>query len=246
MKKNILFLSALITVGFLTACNDEGEKISPEASEEVSLLVAASVASNTYGVNALLQESVALYQTAQGSANGRSAVCDYTDSGSEQISSTDGSMVTYNYSYSYDVSVNCSSIQVPVSLSVDFTYSGSFDGPKLTWSHDGNGDFEISLDANQNLVYNGTYDRSGEYNVKERENINGSSNVDITLTSLTIDPETQTIISGSGLYEIQVTRSDRSYTLKGSITFNGDGTASLIINGSTVTFNLISGNLIQD
>ncbi len=244
MKKNTLAISVLLIAGLFTACNDEGEKISPEASEEVSLLVAASIATNTYGANALLEESVAMYQAAQGSVGGRNSVCDYTDNGSDQISSTEGSAVTYTYSYSYDVSVNCSSIQVPTSLSVDFTYSGSFDGPKLVWSHEGNGEFDISLDMDQNLVYNGSYSRNGEYDFKLRENINGSSNVTITLSAITIDPELETIISGTGQYDIQVTRSDKSYSLKGAIKFNGDGTADLSINGSTVTFDLITGNII--
>ena len=241
MNKTIKLLSLLAVFAVMTACDDDSKEVSPEVSDEVSLLVATSVSSNTYGLNALIQQSVNLQQQAAGSTGGRSAYCDYTDTGEATVSSEEGSPFVFSYSYAYDVAVNCSAIEVPTSLSVDFTYAGSFDGPKMTWTHEGTGDFEISLDGDQNLVYNGTYDRSGSYDLKERDNINGMSEVTLTLTDITVDPETKTIISGTGNYDISVVRSDTQYTLRGSLTFNGDDTATLDLNGSSVTFNLITG-----
>jgi len=241
MNKSIKLLSFFVLAASFFACSDDEKEISPEVSDEVSLLVASSVSTNTYGLNALIQQSVSLYEGASDLTGGRVSVCDYTDSGEESTASEQGSAISFSYNYTYDVSVNCSAIQIPTSLSVDFTYNGSFDGPRLTWSHQGNGDFDISLDAEQNLVYNGTYDRSGSYNLKERENFNGSGDVTLTLIDITVDPETETIVSGSGTYRIDVVRNTTEYTLEGTLTFNGNGTATLLLNGSSVTFNLITG-----
>ncbi|MEJ2006088.1 MAG: hypothetical protein P8X57_14250 [Cyclobacteriaceae bacterium] len=243
MNRTIKLLSLVFLLAAAFACDDESKEVSPEVSDEVSLLVATSVSSNTYGLNALIQQSVTLQQNAVSSSGGRSAYCDYTDSGEASASSEQGSPISFTYSYAYDVAVNCSAIEVPTGLSVDFTYEGSFDGPRLMWMHDGTGKFEITLDGDQNLVYNGTYDRTGSYDVKERENINGMSEVILTIEDITVNPETETIISGGGTYQINVVRSDTQYTLNGTINFNGDGTATVGINGSSVTFNLITGSI---
>jgi len=243
MNSTIKLLSFLLLLVLAVACDDDSKEVSPEVSDEVSLLIATSVSSQTYGLNALIQQSVTLQQQATGTAGGRSAYCDYTDSGEASASNEQGSPITFSYSYAYDVSVNCSAIEVPTSLSVGFTYEGSFDGPKLAWSHNGEGDFEISLDSDQNLVYNGTYDRAGSYDLKERENINGMSEVMLSLTNITVDPETNIILSGSGSYDIHVVRNNTEYTLAGTLKFNGDNTATLGLNGSSVTFNLITGSL---
>lgn len=240
MKVHLRHLIILGLAVMASACNDDNEKISPQVSEEVSLLVATSVASNTYGVHALIGQSTVFYNDAINTTGGRQSVCDYTESGEASVESAPNDPISYSYSYSYDIAVNCSSIQVPTSLSVGFSYAGSFDGPKLVWEHEGTGDFDITLSPVQHLIYNGTFERSGQYDLKERENINGSSSVELTLTNITVDPETESIVSGQGEYTITVSRNDTVYTISGSLIFNGDGTATLEINGSEVTFDLIT------
>ena len=170
---------------------------------------------------------------------GRNSVCDYTDNGEYSVTNEPGASVTYSYGYAYAVSVNCQ-FQIPTSLEVGFEYAGEFEGPQLIWSHQGNGDLTITQNDMKTLRYDGTYDRSGEFELKNFDRA-GNSEVNLTLSEVIVSPADNHIISGSGTFSIRVERAARTYTASGTITFNGDNTATLEFSDNTITFNIING-----
>jgi hypothetical protein len=170
---------------------------------------------------------------------GRNSVCDYTDSGEYSVSSEPDANVAYSYGYAYSVEVNCQ-FQIPTSLDVGFDYSGQFEGPELIWSHQGTGDFTITQNDAETIRYDGTYDRGGEFQLKNFDR-DGSSEVNITLSDVVVSPVENRIVSGTGTFTITVVRTARTYSANGSITFNGDDTATLEFDGNSITFNIING-----
>ena len=233
MKFRYFFLLSIL--GFFASCSEDNE---PQAdnSQEIELFLTSSVATETFGLNALISTSSNMQNEVIG---GRQSICDYTDAGEVEVSSEPSSEVSFSYGYSFDVSVRCD-FQIPTALNVSFAYNGSFDGPQLEWDHEGTGDFVISQNNAETLLYNGTYDREGEFALKNFDR-DGSSSVDITLFDVVVSPEEGRIVSGRGTFVLEVQRNERSYTAEGTITYNGDGTATLEFNDKSISFNLIDG-----
>jgi hypothetical protein len=68
-----------------------------------------------------------------------------------------------------------------------------------------------------------------------------TSSVDIVVTNLTVNKSTKTITGGTAAITISVTIPKGTFNFSGPLTFNGDGTATLIINGTTYNINLTTG-----
>lgn len=234
MKVQYIFLLSALAI--FSSCSNDDELRNGDVNE-VALFLSSSISTETFGVNALISESATLEESATG---GRTAICEYTDAGEFSVSSDPSATVALSYGYTYDVSVNCNENQFPISLNIGFDYAGNFDGPELIWTHEGTGDFVVAPQATEDLIYNGTYNRNGSFDLKNFDR-SGSSDVSITLSNVVVSSEDNTILSGSGTFSINVTRSQRSYQAEGTITFNGDDTASLEFNDNTFTFNIING-----
>ncbi|MGZ3928503.1 MAG: hypothetical protein ACXVJG_16220, partial [Mucilaginibacter sp.] len=132
----------------------------------------------------------------------------------------------------------------PDNLANALTYTGSFNGPRLTSSNSGNSTFTIAglTTAASNFVVNGEYKRAGQFQSKVGNKASGSSSVDIVVTNLTLSKPARKILSGTATIAITGTTSksgDFSYT--GTIVFNGDGSATLTINGTVYNINLATG-----
>lgn len=233
MKIKYFFLLSIL--GIFASCSEDKDP-QVDNSQEIELFLTSSVATETFGLNALISTSSVMQNEVIG---GRQSICDYTDAGEVSVTSEPASDVTFSYGYSYDVSVRCD-FQIPTALNVGFSYAGEFDGPQLVWNHQGNGDFVITQNDAETLLYNGTYDREGLFELKNFDR-DGNSSVDITLSNVVVSPEEDRIISGSGTFVLEVIRNERSYTAEGTITYNGDGTATLNFNDKSISFDLING-----
>jgi len=154
-----------------------------------------------------------------------------------------GSTTTYSYNLKYNYIVVCTN-KVADSLSSSLIYSGSFSSPNLSQSNSGSSIFGVSgLDsAATNYVINGEYKSAGSFQSKTDTASHGSNNVDIVFTSLTLSKPSRTIASGSATVSITgaVPRSG-SFSYTGTLVFNGNGTATLTLNGTKYTINLNTG-----
>ena len=88
-------------------------------------------------------------------------------------------------------------------------------------------------------VLNGSYVREGYQESKVHNMNHFSSEVTITVNNLSVNKYTQAITGGTATVVFNgVGSAGGNYSFTGSITFNGNETATLIVNGNSYTINL--------
>ncbi len=260
MKTFKLSLVLLLLLGAFS-CKKNGSNptnSSTVTTDQAADLTASSLASNSYGIasiadnvsaNAASQTSVVASSPAVNSigANSIHQECGTTLKDSITNSGTNGS-ATFSYFFKFARTMNCNTNIEPDNLANNILYRGSFSGPNLTTADTGSAIFTIAglTFSAKSYVLNGEYKRSGSFQSKVGNKASGHSNVDIVVTNLTLTKPTRKIASGNATISITGSTSkngDFSYT--GTLVFNGDGTATLTINGNIYAINLDSGVRIR-
>jgi hypothetical protein len=145
-----------------------------------------------------------------------------------------------SFSHAWSVLLNCNGAN-PESITWSGTYNGNFDAPRIKGNCTGSRNWTITgLDAvNTNYNLNGTTSRSGTHTSKVRNNYEFSNTINFSLTNLTVDKTTYRIIGGTATVQATLSVSNgSSKTFNGNIVFNGNGTATLTINGNTYTISI--------
>jgi hypothetical protein len=125
-------------------------------------------------------------------------------------------------------------------------YSGSFDGPRMASEHAGTASVNITKLEKASATYsvNASYKSTGSFQSKIRNKNSTSSVVDIAITDVVVDKSTHEILSGSASATITGTVTGKgSFTFTGTIEFNGDQMASVVVNGSDYLVNLVTGEI---
>jgi len=152
---------------------------------------------------------------------------------------------TVNYTFKYSHTLNCNSSNVPDNVINTLTYKGSFDGPRLSSSNSGSANVTIAglAPSATNFLLNGEYTRDGSFQSKVGNKASGNSHIDIVGTNITLSKPGRKILSGTATITITGTGpKGNSFSFNGTITFNGDGTATLNLSGgASYTINLASG-----
>jgi hypothetical protein len=153
--------------------------------------------------------------------------------------------VTVNYFFKYSHTLNCNSSNVPDNVINTLTYKGSFNGPRLSSTNSGSANVTIAglSPTATNFVVNGEYIRDGSFQSKVGNKASGNSHIDIVGTNITLSKLARKILSGTATITITGTGpKGNSFSYNGTITFNGDGTATLALSGgATYTINLTTG-----
>jgi hypothetical protein len=135
----------------------------------------------------------------------------------------------------------------PSEVSVNLSYSGEFDAPKVAADHSGVAELDITgvEAAQEEFLLNGLFKRSGSFENKEQAQ-SANSNVEITLNDVTIKKGTHQIQAGTGTFVITGSvPSKGDFNYSGSITFLGADSAELAVNGTTFTANLKSSEVTK-
>jgi hypothetical protein len=242
MKKIKFSIVAMLILGAV-ACkkNDSGHvAITANVSNaEAADMVAGSLSSNSNGV-----ANVAADATLDASVYVRAKLaCGTTKSDTISRQSQAGAQYTYSYNLTYNYMVNCVN-NVLDNLSSNLAYSGSFSGPNLSSTNSGSSIFTVAglSPTATDFVINGEYKRSGSFQSKVDTTNHGNSSVDIVITALTVTKPARTIASGSATISVTGDVPKKgSFTYTGTLVFNGDGTATLTLNGTVYTINLTTG-----
>lgn len=232
----------IVVLGLVVAaCNDDEMKSTNKlSSEEQAEMVAASMGKSGFAASA---DQSADYADDAVDASGKIAECGYTADNSVSLSGNLGEII-FSFAYDYDVSLVCTSNEEPKSLNSEFTYEGSFDGPKFAMQYSGNGLLAVtSLEAaSASYTINGSYERAGSFESKIGEQSAGSSNVKIDIDDVVINKSTKVIMSGSADASINgVVSGKGNYAFDSHIVFNGDGTATITVSGDKFVMNLSTG-----
>lgn len=229
----------------VAACNDDDEVKSTNklSSEEQAEIVAASIGKS--GFTGSSNQSADYADDAVGTSGSRVAVCGYEAENSGSLSGTFGSIV-FSYSYDYDLGLTCNSNEEPEKFTSDFTYDGSFDGPRFASDFSGAGALTITQLEEGNATYkiDGSYDRAGSFETKVEEQSSGSINIDININDVEINKSTKVITGGSANASVQgVVSGKGNYSFDSHIVFNGNGTANITVSGDTYVMTLATGEV---
>jgi hypothetical protein len=242
----------LLLIGALS-CKKDSTATTAVTTDQAADIAAGSLAENSYGLASISDnvaanaQVVASISTSRQTVNSSGAVthqaCGTTLADSLSNSGS-GSSVTFSYFFKFARTLNCNSSEQPDNLANVLTYHGNFDGPRLTSANTGSATFTIAglSPTALSFVINGEYKRTGSFQSKVGNDLSGNSNIDIVVTNLTLSKTTRKIASGSATISITGTTSKNgAFSYTGTLVFNGDGTATLTINGTAYNVDLSTG-----
>ncbi|HEY9045318.1 MAG TPA: hypothetical protein VIN08_05460 [Ohtaekwangia sp.] len=249
MKKLSAWLFLSLFIGFIACDKDDNEPNNSITSEEAAQIVSTSFASNSSGVNFVSGEAAASSSDlAEQNANGRTEACGISKNIDLSGASPDGATIVWSYDFSYKFKLNCNDQQEAANVSIDLSYSGSYDGPKLKTEHSGVSQLTVNgLEKSvENFLLAGSYRRSGSFEQKNEEKKAGNSTIEITLTDIVIDKQTHEIISGTATYKLSGTVASKGdYSYQGTVTFEGQSAATIKVGSDNFSLNLKNGEVVK-
>ena len=242
MKK--IYLSVLTVLLFgLAACTKSG-LTTPNTTPNVSSADAADMVSGSLATNADGMASVSNDASIQSQAYvDAKFACGSVHTDTISRSSANGAAITYSYGLGYTYTLNCNGL-IPDNVTGKLNYSGNYSGPNVSSSNTGTSIFTLAglAPTAVSYVFNGSYLRSGSFASKVDTTNHGNSNLDIEVKNLTITKPARTIASGTATFMLSGTVLKKgTFNYAGALTFNGDGTATLIVNGTSYSINLTTG-----
>lgn len=217
----------ILTAAFLMqAC--QREKTMSITEEDAADVIAASLESETGG----MVEEIAM-KTKYVTEESNKLTCGNPVTVFRTFVKTTG-IRTGNFTYNWVVLKNCS--EGDTSISWTGSFNGSFETPRLSGSTSGSRNWTIQgIEAGSNsLTMNGNFVRSGSHQSKVRQRRSFSSEVFYEFSDIIVNKGTRKITSGTGSVQVSINASNgATRNLNGTIIFNGNGTATLLINGKT-------------
>lgn len=164
--------------------------------------------------------------------------CNY--SGDSTFSSTfSGATRSYDYAYNYTWDVTCDGF-IPVALNFNSSRTGNYTGTRLTT--DGSALSTLTLTdlfTGSEYTLNGSYDYAGSSELTRQGNtISASYDLDITLTDVKVDKLALVINSGTASFNLIASNDANTLTFTGSVTYLGNGSATVVINGDAYNINI--------
>ncbi len=221
---------ALLPLMIFSCSDNDDPNVQEDAitPEEAVLLVENSLDEESGGSIETMVEltviiEVAIEDAACGSTYEDSIAYDY-DQNSIDASYTGG--------WSYQLQCNAESAFTSSSFSYDTV--ATVNTPRITASGSSSmlGSIEGLDPEVEDITLTGSY--QGAYTQEltiSGKNVNSKLTID--LSSLTINKETDTVSSGEGSFTLTGTANKSSFSYAGTITFNANGSASVIIDGET-------------
>ncbi len=252
MKTFKTSIVALLLLAAISCKKDNTTAITAVTTDQAADMAASALASNSGGISSMsddISANAAVVTSVSGkTVNSLGVTTEKQACGTTLTDSTTRSgsnaEVTYNYFAKYSHTLNCNSNNLPDNIVNALTYHGDFSGPRISTTATGTANATIaglSLTAN-NFVINGEYKRAGTFASKVGNKATGNSSVDIVVTNLTLAKPARTIVSGTATIAVSGVAGTHSYSFTGNVTFNGDGTATLVITGgATYVVNLSTG-----
>jgi hypothetical protein len=155
-----------------------------------------------------------------------------------------GALITYSYTANLTYTMACTGF-VPSSLDLTLSTSGSRTGIKVSSTGSSTGSYALTGFSQSNYTLNGTFTRTETITeIAGQKSFTGTS--ELTITNVTIDKSTKVIQGGTATYTMSgAITGGSSYSHTGTITFNGGGSATLTVSGTSYTVNLVTGTVIK-
>lgn len=229
------------------ACKDDDSPATSNAitSDEAAALVSSSIASEGLG---MITGTVSEFTTSllQSNEGGRKASCGMSDEFAINGKNDDNSEIEYSFDYAYKFELACEG-DSPSTIAYDLTYNGDFATADQSITYSGLAKLDLGglQEAAEAYAMNGTFKRSGSI-LDKKQNKSVSVNVELTLTSISIDKNIEQISSGTGTYSISGSVPDKgNFKYTGTIKYLGSQSAEITVSGVTFTSDLQTGTVTK-
>lgn len=253
IKKTIWIVGIMALA--ITACNDDDSSNEPNAmsTEEAAEIVATSMAESTEGLTSQVEKASEdatqlVEQTNEGGKTAGSTSCGMDSTATFTRTNPSGSAVEYDYAFTYNYMMACNNVNLPEAITIGFEQEGMIDAPRFSTVDARSGIFSITnLDLGETeYQFNGTYDREGTHTSKINQQNSYTVDMDVDLTSLTINKGTYEITGGTASVTIAGTATNgASYNFTGSLDFLGGSEVQVTINGESFIINIKTGEIIN-
>ncbi|NMH27800.1 hypothetical protein [Flavobacterium silvaticum] len=240
-RKSFLAATAILGGFILSNCSND-DAATPVNNEEQDAVdaITYSVSSESNGL-ARTMESASAYADEQAVYTENPALECGMPYNSNFTDSFSGTNYSYNYSAARQAELNCTTEGEPATLLYSATYSGTYDTPRM--ASDDSADASLTISGlettSASVTFTGSYERNGTQVSKIRNQNTFESTLTYSLDSVVFGKTSHNIESGSAAVTfIGTSSTGNTYNYSGNITFNGDGTATLEINGNTYTITL--------
>ena len=236
MKSRVLL--GLVCSLMFTSCAKDDETTDIQANEAVEVIESA-LANESNGMSKTMSTTLD-YATTQNVFT----TVPYLNCGQDYAQSYTENYSTSNYSYSYtaqrNAQLNCDANGNRQTFNSNTNFSGSYSTPRMSSNDTIETLFSVTglTATGSTTIFNGSYTRKGTQ-VSKIRNTSFNSTLTYNLSNINVNKTTFMIQSGSASVNfVGVSSSGNQYTYSGTITFNGNETAILVLNGNTYTISL--------
>ncbi len=232
MKTSFKFLAFTAVISILASCSDDDTNNNLISEEEVVEIVQRTVASDTYGMAAQIEDASDILDNEISTKINK--ICGVLQEGSIIAESNPSMVSSYSYSVSYKHEMVCVDNTLSEYL-IDFSASGQYTTPRIESNDETILDVAVSNLESQasQYVYNGSFRRDGSQVVRIVAEKVYSSTISIQNSDLLVDKTSFEIVAGTSTFSLtgSSTRGG-SFSYNGTIIYNDNGTASIEINGA--------------
>lgn len=235
-----LFIAIFLAAASV-ACNKEetGQPQSEAVSnEEIVALVEGALVADTEGLAAEMQD--AAYVADEALEKDNTLPCGETFD-TTVVRNYSSAHFTAAYTSNWNWTLNCNDLNIPLSLDFNRQSQGEYETPRMESSDNAEGSWTVSnLTLGANYILNGSYSRQGSQTSKVRQQNSFTSSIEIAVAELNFSKADREIVSGSATFILtgSGTGGNVNFTHQGSIVFNGNGTATLTVNGNSYDIDL--------
>jgi hypothetical protein len=244
MKNPLIFIIPVVLLG-ITACKKLGDPTQLYAitSDESAIMIAGSLASGSNGFVSLSNDATITSQTIYTTNKG----CGVTHADTISHQSLSGASITYSFKHVITNKLNCNTNKQPDNVTSSLTFSGSYNGPRLSAKQSGSANSTIAglTPASAVYVINGKFKSMGSYKLKPDTTRAGTIAIDITVKNVVISKATVTmpaiITGGTATATITGNSPKGAFLFDGTLTFVGFNEAILTLGSNSYSINLSTG-----
>lgn len=229
-KLNLLTVMAVLFVFTFTSCKKEEEAIS---NEEAADLISYAVLPESGG----MVEQVEIVLTY---ASGTTDTCSTQYNATYTGANVPGAVIEYSYSLVYQGELLCNGSSEPESYSFAVAGANEYDAPRMASDDSFEASYSVTgLSSSSNeYTFNYSFDRVGSQTSRIRNRNSFASTIQLQTTDLKVSKTTGLITSGTAtVVATGSVSSGGSFNYNGTITFLGNQTATLVVDG--VSYSLV-------
>ena len=242
MKYTLLLLTVVI-VTFCWGCKkDKVVKATNISNQQAATMIATALAQNADGFISIKNDMVVYAKALTNAGKGCGVIDSFAVARQEAASST----INYNYALGYSYIVNCDNSSVQDNLSGNVVYHGSFEAVDLSAVNSVTSAINISpLSAGAlNYTLSGNLHSEGTFKTIDATQLSGDNTISFDVQNLVVVKSSRSIIGGTILVNVAGTvKNKNAFSYTGNLTFKNATTATLSLEATNYTINLVTAEL---